>query len=84
VSTTAHEFGWLSVLDDAERSAIVYSEPGEMLDDGDWYVDATSPKRGPVLAMEGEKVPVGGVYIRQSRIPEALWGRLQLAASGKL
>ena len=84
MSATAHEFGWLAPLDDAERSAIVYSEPGEMLDDGDWYVDATSPKRGPVFAMEGEKVPVGGVYIRQSKVPEALWGRLQLAASGKL
>ena len=34
--------------------------------------------------MEGEIVPVGGVYIRKSKVPEALWGRLQLAASGKL
>ena len=84
MSTTAHEFGWLAPLDDAERSAIVYSEPGELLDDGDWYLDATSPKRGPVFAMEGEKVPVGGVYIRKSKVGEPLWERLQLAASGKL
>ena len=34
--------------------------------------------------MEGEIVPAGGVYIRKSKVPEALWGRLQLAASGKL
>ena len=34
--------------------------------------------------MEGEKVPVGGVYIRKSKVAEPLWDRLQLAASGKL
>jgi hypothetical protein len=84
VSAATHEFGWLDVLDDGERGGVVYSEPGEMLDDGDWYLDATSPKRGPVLAMEGEKVPVGGVYIRKSKVGEPLWTRLQLAASGKL
>jgi hypothetical protein len=84
VSTATHEFGWLGVLDDAERAGVVYSEPLEALDDGDWYLDATSPKRGPVMSMEGETVPVGGVYIRKSKVPEALWGRLQAAASGKL
>jgi hypothetical protein len=84
VSTATHEFGWLEVLDEGERGGIVFSEPGEALDDGDRYLDATSPKRGPVLAMEGEIVPRGGVYIRKSKVPEALWGRLQLAASGKL
>lgn len=84
MSTATREFGWLDVLDESERAAIVYSDPGEALDDGDWYLDATSPKRGPVLAMEGEVVPAGGVYIRKSKVPEALWGRLQLAASGKL
>jgi hypothetical protein len=84
VSTATREFGWLDVLDDSERAGVVFSDPSEALDDGDWYLDATSPKRGPVLAMEGEIVPVGGVYIRKSKVPEALWGRLQLAASGKL
>ena len=84
VSTATREFGWLQVLDESERAAIVYSDPGEALDDGDHYLDATSPKRGPVLAMEGEIVPAGGVYIRKSKIPDELWGRLQLAASGKL
>jgi hypothetical protein len=84
VSTATREFGWLQVLDDGERAGIVYSEPREALDDGDWYVDATSPKRGPVMSMEGETVPQGGVYIRKSKVPEALWDRLLQAASGKL
>ena len=84
MSTATRPFGWLDVLDDGERANVVYSDPAEALDDGDWYLDATSPKRGPVMAMEGEIVPAGGVYIRKSKVPEALWGRLQLAASGKL
>ena len=67
-----------------ERSRIIFSEAGEMLDDGDWYVDATSPKRGPVLALEGEFVPKQGLYIRRSKVGEDLWGRVTLAASGKL
>ncbi len=84
MSTATREFGWLSGLDEGERAGVVYSDPREALDDGDWYLDATSPKRGPVMSMEGETVPVGGVYIRKSKVPEALWARLQLAASGKL
>ena len=44
-------FGWLAPLSDDEVAAVVFSHPGEMLDDGDWYVDATSPKRGPVLSL---------------------------------
>ena len=80
----ADGFPWLSLLDGREAGAIDFSPPGETLDDGDWYVDATSPKRGPVLAMEGERVPEGGVYIRRSRVGEALWTRVTLAAAGKL
>ena len=77
-------FSWLQPLTEDERSRIVFSEAGEMLDDGDWYVDATSPKRGPVLALEGEFVPKQGRYIRRSKVGEDLWGRVTLAASGKL
>ena len=83
-SIAADQFGWLSLLDGRERAAIEFSPPGETLDDGDWYVDATSPKRGPVLAMEGERVPEGGVYIRRSRVGESAWTRITLAAAGKL
>ena len=75
---------WLQPLTEDERSRIIFSEAGEMLDDGDWYVDATSPKRGPVLALEGEFVPKQGLYIRRSKVGEDLWGRITLAASGKL
>ena len=75
---------WLQPLTEDERSRIIVSEAGEMLDDGDWYVDATSPKRGPVLALEGEFVPKQGLYIRRSKVGEDLWGRVTLAASGKL
>jgi hypothetical protein len=77
-------FSWLQPLTEDERSRIVFSEAGEMLDDGDWYVDATSPKRGTVLALEGEFVPKQGLYIRRSKVGEDLWGRVTLAASGKL
>ncbi|MEI6689615.1 MAG: hypothetical protein WCN97_09700 [Thermoleophilia bacterium] len=75
---------WLQPLTEDERSRLIFSEAGEMLDDGDWYVDATSPKRGPVLALEGEFVPKQGLYIRRSKVGEDLWGRVTLAASGKL
>jgi len=75
---------WLQPLAEDERSRLIFSEAGEMLDDGDWYVDATSPKRGPVLALEGEFVPKQGLYIRRSKVGEDLWGRVTLAASGKL
>jgi hypothetical protein len=75
---------WLQPLTEDERSRIIFSEAGEMLDDGAWYVDATSPKRGPVLALEGEFVPKQGLYIRRSKVGEDLWGRVTLAASGKL
>ena len=75
---------WLQPLTEVERSRIIFSEAGEMLDVGDWYVDATSPKRGPVLALEGEFVPKQGLYIRRSKVGEDLWGRVTLAASGKL
>ena len=77
-------FAWMAPLSDGELAAVVYSHPGEELDDGDWYVDATSPKRGPVLALEGERVPEGGVYVRRSKVGEELWTRLTLAAAGKL
>ncbi len=80
----ADQFAWLSLLEVRERAGLEFSSPGELLDDGDWYIDATSPKRGPVLAMEGERVPEGGVYIRRSRAGEPLWGRVTMAAAGKL
>jgi hypothetical protein len=83
--TGARDFSWQSALEDRERASLAYAEPGTMLDDGDWYIDATSPKRGPVLAMEGEQVPKGGLYIlRSSLASDALWERLQLAARGTL
>ena len=77
-------FPWMAQLGRTELRQVRFSPPGEVLDDGDWYVDATSPKRGPVLALDGERVPVGGVYIRRSNVGEDLWGRVTLAAAGKL
>jgi hypothetical protein len=73
-------FTWMEKLEnDADVTAIPLSEPGTMLTDGDHYVDATSPKRGRVNAMEGEKVPVGGVYIVQSATEPGLWDRIGAA-----
>ena len=80
----SHQFGWMAPLDDGERGAVAYAEPGTMLDDGDSYLDATSPKRGVVLAMEGERVPDGGLYILRTAAPAALWDRLEAAAQGRL
>ena len=83
-STNARSFKWTEPLSDDEASRIVFSQPGEMLDDGDWYLDATSPNRGPVLSLEGEFVPMQGIYVSRSKNGEELWARLTLAASGKL
>ena len=69
MSTATREFGWLDVLDEGERAGVVFSDPGEALDDGDWYLDATSPKRGPVLAMEGEIVPAAASTSARARCP---------------
>lgn len=77
-------FAWLGPLSDDEVSRLVFTPSGQMLDDGDWYLDATSTQRGPVLALEGEFVPRLGVYLVRSNNGEELWGRLTLAASGKL
>ena len=77
-------FGWVAPLGDDELSQITFSLPGEELEDEGWYVDATSPKRGPVISLEGEVVPKGGVYIVRSKVGEALWARITQAAAGKL
>ena len=84
MSAIAHELGWLAPLDDGERGAAQYAEPGVELTDGDWYLDAPGPKRGPTLAMEGERVPVGGVYILRSAVGRELFDCLSAAAAGKL
>jgi hypothetical protein len=73
-------FTWMAKLEnDADVTSIPLSEPGTMLTDGDLYVDATSPKRGRVNAMEGEKVPAGGVYVVKSATDDALWERIGAA-----
>jgi hypothetical protein len=73
-------FTWMAKLEtDADVTAIPLSEPGTLLTDGDMYIDATSPKRGRVNAMEGEKVPVGGVYVVESATDAGLWDRIGAA-----
>jgi hypothetical protein len=73
-------FTWMAKLeDDADVVAIPLAEPGTTLTDGDNYVDATSPKRGRVLAMEGERVPAGGVYVVKSATDPGLWDRIGAA-----
>jgi hypothetical protein len=73
-------FTWMAKLeDDADVVAIPLAEPGTTLTDGDSYVDATSPKRGRVLSMEGERVPVGGVYVVKSATDAGLWERIGAA-----
>jgi hypothetical protein len=73
-------FTWMAKLeDDADVVAVPLAEPGTTLTDGDNYVDATSPKRGQVLAMEGERVPAGGVYVVKSSTDPGLWDRIGAA-----
>ena len=73
-------YAWMEKLEnDADVTAIELAQPGTQLKDGDEYVDATSPKRGRVLSMEGEKVPEGGVYIVKSETDAGLWDRIGAA-----
>ena len=70
------KFRWMDKLSDEDVAAVTLAEPGTMLADLDEYVDATSPKRGRVISLEGERVPVGGVYIVKSANPPELWDRI--------
>jgi hypothetical protein len=70
-------YAWMEKLEnDGDVTSIKLAQPGTELKDGDEYVDATSPKRGRVLSMEGEKVPEGGVYIVKSETDGGLWDRI--------
>ena len=64
---------------DADVMSISLAQPGRQLKDGDEYVDATSPKRGRVLSMEGETEPTGGVSILKSATDAGLWDRIGTA-----
>jgi hypothetical protein len=80
VTERRERFGWMANLeDDADVEHIPLAEPGTNLADGDQYVDATSPKRGTVTSLEGEFVPVGGVYIVRSATDPALWEKITAA-----
>jgi hypothetical protein len=80
VTERRERFSWMANLeDDADIERISLAEPGTHLADGDQYVDATSPKRGPVTSLEGEYVPAGGVYIVRSATDPSLWERITAA-----
>jgi hypothetical protein len=70
------QFLWMEKLSDEDVGAVSLAEPGTQLADLDEYVDATSPKRGRVISLEGERVPVGGVYIVKSASARELWERI--------
>ena len=70
------KFRWMDKLSDEDVTIVPLAEPGSELADLDEYVDATSPKRGRVISLEGERVPVGGVYIVKSSTPPELWERI--------
>jgi hypothetical protein len=70
------QFRWMDKLSDEDVTAVPLAEPGTDLADLDEYVDATSPKRGRVVSLEGERVPDGGVYIVKSASPPELWERI--------
>ena len=76
VDELRERFTWMSKLEDGDVTAVALAEPGTALADGDQYVDATSPKRGRVVSLEGEVVPVGGVYIVRSATDAGLWDRI--------
>jgi hypothetical protein len=70
------QFRWMDNLSDEDVAAVHLVDPGATLADLDEYVDATSPKRGRVISLEGERVPVGGVYIVKSATQPELWDRI--------
>jgi hypothetical protein len=70
------QFLWMEKLSDEDVASVSLAEPGTQLADLGEYVDATSPKRGRVISLEGERVPVGGVYIVKSAIAPELWERI--------
>ena len=70
------QFRWMDKLSDEDVTAVSLAQPGTSLADLDEYVDATSPKRGRVISLEGERVPEGGVYIVKSASPPELWDRI--------
>jgi hypothetical protein len=76
VEERREQFRWMDNLSDEDVTAVTLAEPGLELADLDEYVDATSPKRGRVISLEGERVPVGGVYIVKSANPSELWERI--------
>jgi hypothetical protein len=77
VDKRRERFAWMAKLEsDADVEAIQLAKPGDTLADGDEYVDATSPKRGRVTSLEGERVPEGGVYIVKSATDPELWERI--------
>ena len=63
------QFRWMDKLSDEDVTAVSLAEPGTELADLDEYVDATSPKRGRVISLEGETVPGGRRLHRQEREP---------------
>jgi hypothetical protein len=80
VDKRRERFAWMAKLEnDADVEAIELAKPGDGLADGDEYVDATSPKRGRVTSLEGERVPEGGVYIVKSATDAELWERIGAA-----
>ena len=76
VEERREQFRWMDKLSDEDVTIVPLAEPGTDLADLDEYVDATSPKRGRVISLEGERVPVGGVYIVKSSTPPELWERI--------
>ena len=70
------QFRWMDKLSDEDVTAVAAGRAGHELADLDEYVDATSPKRGRVISLEGERVPVGGVYIVKSASAAELWDRI--------
>jgi hypothetical protein len=76
VEERRERFRWMENLSDDDVGAVALAEPGTQLADLDEYVDATSPKRGRVVSLEGERVPEGGVYIVKSASDAGLWDRI--------
>ena len=68
------QFRWMDKLSDEDVTGCPSPSRARDSADLDEYVDATSPKRGRVISLEGERVPVGGVYIVKSASPPELSG----------
>ena len=70
------QFRWMDKLSDEDVTAVPLAEPGTSSRISTSTSTRRAPSAGRVISLEGERVPVGGVYIVKSASPPELWDRI--------